>query len=316
MRKYKIFIPVIIFLLVGFWQVDSLSKEDRKIVIGVALPVESFVQEGSIESYMLEAAEEKKAELHFEYASWDVETQTQQMDEFIQKKVDVIILSPVNAKSMLNPLKRAKEAGIPVINVNMKVDAVSAVYINTYVGSSSSEEGALAADLIIAGLGEAGGETAIIEGSPGSDPQIYRTQAFVERVTPHPEIVVTSISNGGWSRSMAKLIALDLARKQPKLKAIFCQSSDMAMGALEAIEFLKKENNIIVVGIGEGDEYLQALRDKRLHGLVTQPSDYEGKYAVYCAVNAAKGEELRPWYKDPVRKLTKDNVNGYKRTMD
>lgn len=62
------------------------------------------------------------------------------MRDFIRRKVDAIIFCPVNAKSYLNVLREARNAGIPVINLNMKVDTVSAEYITTYVGASMSEE--------------------------------------------------------------------------------------------------------------------------------------------------------------------------------
>ena len=176
-----------------------------------------------------------------------------------------------------------------------------------------SEEAALAADFLVEALGSKGGEAAIIEGAPGSDAQIYRTQTFMEQLASHPEIEVVAIGNGNWDREKAYLVTKDIVTKNPDLSAIFSHDSNMAMGVIKALEEMKKQDQILVIGIGEdNDEYLQAVTDGKLAGLITQPPSYEGKYSVYCAIMAAKGSELRPWYKDPIEIITKDNVKHIK----
>lgn len=297
----------------------SNESESSEIVIGATLASDTSYYLMSVSKYMYEAAEEENSELILKYASWDAELQAQHIYQFIRDKVDAIILCPVNAKLLLNPLKKAREEGIPVINLNMKVDAISSEYIDTYVGASSSEEAALAAELFVQ-IMETGdndsGKIAIIEGSPGSDPQIYRTQTFIEQLTPHPVIEIVGIRNGGWDRGKARLVAGDLIKKNPELKGIYCHDSNMAIGAIEAIEDLGLEDRIFVVGIGEDTEYLQAISDGRLYGLITQPPEYEGKYSIYCAIWAAKGEELRPWYKDPIEVVTRDNISAYLKSLE
>ncbi len=285
------------------------DKEGKSIVIGAAIASADSPYLESVIPYMEEAAKIMNVKLTIEYADWDAKIQSEQMDSFIREQVDAIILCPINAKSMLTSLKRAKEAGIPVINLNMKVDSISTEYIETYVGASMSEEAALAADFLVEALGSKGGEAAIIEGSPGSDAQIYRTQTFMEQLASHTEIKIVAIGNGTWDREKAYLVTKDIVTKNPDLSAIFSHDSNMAMGVIKALEEMKKQDQILVIGIGEdNDEYLQAVRDGKLAGLITQPPSYEGKYSVYCAILAAEGSELRPWYKDPVEIITKDNV--------
>lgn len=291
-------------------QNSRYEEEEDKIIIGATLASEDSSYLQSVSKYMYEAAKEKDIELNLVYADWDSEIQAEQMSAFVKEKVDAIILCPINAKSMLTSLKMAKEAGIPVINLNMKVDSISSEYIDTYVGASMSEEGAMAAELLIEALGEDGGEVAIIEGAPGSDAQIYRTQTFIEKLTPYPNIKVVAMGNGDWTRVKSYLVARDIILKNPEISAIFSQDSNMAMGAIMAIEELDKEDEILVIGIGEDEEYLEAIKEGKLYGLITQPPDYEGKYSIYCAVMAANGEELRPWYKDPVEIITLENIKN------
>lgn len=290
---------------------EKKTNDENEIVIGATLASDNSVYLNRVSSYMTETAKEQGVVLKLEYAEWDAKIQTSQMNQFIRDQVDAIIICPINAKSMLPALKKAKAAGIPVINLNMKVDSISTEYIDTYVGASMSEEAAMAAEILVKALGKKGCDVAIIEGAPGSDAQIYRTQTFMEQLTPHPEINIVAMGNGGWDRTKAYLVARDIINKNPELSAIFAHDSNMAMGAIRAIEELKKQKQIIVIGVGEDDEYIKAIQDGKLYGLVTQPPSYEGKYSIYCALMAAQGKELRPWYKDIIKTITKDNVAFY-----
>jgi len=289
---------------------NKAKKKEEKPVIGVTLAAKSSYLLSIVEP-MKDAAMQENVELNIQFADWNVEQQQKQMNEYIEQGVGAIILAPVNAKEMLTSLKRAKEAKIPVINLNMKVDGISSEYIETYVGASSSEEGEQVAEMFVDILGEEGGKIGIVEGAPGSDPQIYRTQGFAEALAEHKDIHVVGMGNGGWKRSQAKLVTIDLVRNNQDIKGIYCHDSEMAMGTIEALEEMNLLSQVKVVGIGENEEYIQAIKEKKLTGIVTQPPEYEGKQSVYCAAEKIKGKKLRPWYKDPIQVLTWDNVDAY-----
>ena len=114
-------------------------------------------------------ADSDQYSLEIQYADWNVSKQEEQIQNFIKERADAIILCPVNAKSFLNVLKDARKAGIPVINLNMKLDTVSTEYISTYVGGSMSEEADLAGQLTVECL-NGKGKIGIIEGTQGSRP--------------------------------------------------------------------------------------------------------------------------------------------------
>ncbi|SCP99655.1 simple sugar transport system substrate-binding protein/ribose transport system substrate-binding protein [Anaerobium acetethylicum] len=297
---------------------ESINKTDGKqdnqeLIIGVSLASPESEYMVRLEKYIREAADERDVSIELHYADWNAKIQQEQMKQFIEAGVDAIILCPINSKSMLGSVKAAKEAGIPVINLNMKVDSVSTEYIDTYVGASMSEQGALAAEILIDTLGAEGGRVGIIEGAPGSDPAVYRTEAFYEKIKLCPQIEVVGIINGGWDREKAYLAAYDLIRMNEDLDVIYCHDSNMAMGAYRAVEQLGKEEQIRLIGIGEDEEYIQAVKNHEIYGIVTQSAEYEGKYSIYCAVDAVNGEPVRPWYKTPIQILTIHNIDEFEK---
>lgn len=296
--------------------VQGKGQEEEKVTIGISMASELASYQKGLAGKMQEIAEQSDSyEVEFYYADWDADKQEEQLREMIDKQVDSIILCPVDAKSFLNVLREARDAGIPVVNLNMKLDPFSCEYITTYVGGSMSEEAVLAAELAVDYFGEEEGKIGIIEGFPGSDPQIYRTQAFLEEMNSHPNIEIVGIVDAKWSRSRAELAALDLLRKDPEIDMIYCHDCNMAMGAYDAIKKEGKEE-IKIIGIGDALEYKDAVKEGKIYGISSQSMDYEAAYGLICAERAARGKELRPWYKNPCETFTEENIDKYRSPME
>ncbi len=312
-------LAAVVFLMQGGLPlcVQGEGREEEKVTIGISMASELASYQKGLAGKMQEIAEQSDSyEVEFYYADWDADKQEEQLREMIDKQVDSIILCPVDAKSFLNVLREAKDAGIPVVNLNMKLDPFSCEYITTYVGGSMSEEAVLAAELAVDYFGEEEGKIGIIEGFPGSDPQIYRTQAFLEEMNSQPNIEIVGIVDGKWSRSRAELAALDLLRKEPEIDMIYCHDCNMAMGAYDTLEKEGKEDEVKIIGIGDAAEYKDAVKEGKIYGIVSQSADYEAAYALICAEKAAREQELRPWYKNPCEALTAENIDKYRSPME
>lgn len=288
------------------------TQQAEKKVIGVTLASSQASYQYALGNLLVsEAEKDTDYELDIQYAEWNVKKQETQMRDFIQRKVDAIIFCPVNAKSYLNVLREAKNAGIPVINLNMKVDTVSTEYITTYVGASMSEEADLAGQLVVECLNGKKGKVGIVEGTQGSDPQIYRTQTFLEYLSSYPDIEVVGIEEANWSRAKAGLAASRLLSQEPDINVFYCHDSNMALGVYDMLKARGMTDKIQVIGIGNDKEHIEAVREGKLYGIVTQPPEYEAEYAWSCAKRAAEGEILRLWYKNIAVSLTKETVDTY-----
>lgn|GEM_PF-1011978 len=291
------------------------GQEDAQIVCGVCIASDQASYQVRLQKLMTEQAEVKNIRILWNYADWDPELQNSQIENMIERRVDALIISPVNSKSILESLKDASSVGIPVINLNMKVDAYSSVYIDTYVGASSSEEGVLAAELADILLPD-GGKAAIIEGSAGTDPQIYRTQAFIDELRDKPEIQIEEILSANWDRKQAKTCAEELLQKYADLSLIYCQDNNMAAGAIEAVKRSGRSGKVYVIGIGEADEEtVGLLKEGSLSGFIVQDPEFEAVSAINSADQLAKGRKIRPWIKNPVSILTADTIGDYQKPI-
>lgn len=284
---------------------------NRKLVIGAAMCTTETHYLSEVTNIMIQTAQDSNVTLIVKDAKWNVETQIDQLNSFLDEGVDAIILTPVNLKSLRDTLKLIKEKDIPIINLNMKVDMLSSEYITSYVGASSTEEAVLAARMFLKALGDKGGNVAILEGRRGSDPTIFRTQGFVEELKSHPQIQIVDIVNGNWTRAGARLATFDLMKNYPDIDGIYCHDSEMAMGVIKALKELKITKKIIITGIDGQEEYYQAIRDGSLYGLVTQPKEFEASMSIYNSIQASRGGIMKAWYKDPLTVVTKDNLEEF-----
>ena len=223
------------------------QQETKKKIIGATLASSQASYQYAIGNLLVaEAEKDPDYKLEIQYAEWNVKKQEEQMRDFIRRKVDAIIFCPVNAKSYLNVLREAKNAGIPVINLNMKVDTVSAEYITTYVGASMSEEADLAGQLVVECLNGKKGKVGIIEGSQGTDPQIYRTQTFLEYLSSYPDVEVVGIEEANWSRAKAGLAASRLLSQNPDINYIGFEMYDsVLLRALQKMEERAENGNTL-----------------------------------------------------------------------
>ena len=119
-------------------------KADDKKLIGVTMPtkdLQRWNQDGENMKKELEAA---GYEVDLQYASNDVSTQVSQLENQVANGCDLLVVASIDGSSLGEPLKQAKEAGIPVISYDrllMNSDAVSyyATFDNYKVGQKQGE---------------------------------------------------------------------------------------------------------------------------------------------------------------------------------
>lgn len=131
----------------GFVAVPALQTEvkaDDKKLVGVAMPTKDLQRWNQDGENMKKSLEEAGFEVDLQYASNDVATQVSQVENMISNVCDILVIASIDGSSLGEPLKQAKEAGIPVIAYDrllMESDAVSyyATFDNYMVGQKQGE---------------------------------------------------------------------------------------------------------------------------------------------------------------------------------
>ncbi len=227
----------------------------------------------------------------------DVERQYQIIENLIQQGVDAILLAPSGSKELVPAIRKANDAGIPVLLIDTRIDEAAArsmgAKVLTYIGSDNFEGGAVAGRYLAAALGGSG-SVAVIEGISGHETADQRRLGFLQGIESHPGIRVVASQTANWERALAYDVAENILQAHPDLDAVFAANDEMALGALEAIAAAQRLDEISVIGFDAIPDALENIRSGRLAGSVAQFSGEMGRLGVVHAVAFLREGRLPP----------------------
>ena len=254
----------------------------------------------------------------------DQAEQTNQIQNFITQKYDVLILNLVQASSAPEITDMCKEAGIPVVYINREPDATeeerweSEGLNATYVGCDARQSGTYQGEEILetANKGDINGDGKVsyimIQGDPENVDAQYRTEFSVKALTDAGmEVEELLKQRGDWDQAKAQQIAQDaLNQYGDKIEVIFCNNDAMALGALQAIEAAGRKVNedIYLVGVDALTEAVQNVIDGKQTGTVFNNHFAQAQAASDIAVKFLSGEKVDAVNMVNYEKVTKDNA--------
>ncbi len=217
----------------------------------------------------------------------DVERQYQIIENLIQQKVDAILLSPAGSKELVPAVRKANDAGIPVLILDTRIDSAAAESVGavtmTYIGSDNFEGGRVAGRYLAEELGGRG-HVAIIEGISGHETADQRRLGFVDGLESSPGVRVAASQTANWERARAYTVAENLLQSHPQLTGIFAANDEMALGALEAVAAAGRLDRIRIIGFDAIPDAVINIRSGRLLGSVAQFPGEMGRLGVRHAV--------------------------------
>lgn len=284
---------------------DPSAASGNAITVGVTVyDMSSFITQGKqgMEAY----AAARDITLQWNSAGGDVSVQASQVDQYINAKLDAIIIVPVQADSLGPQVAAAKAAGIPVIAVNT---ALSGVEVDASVQPDDVAAGEQEATQMVEALGGEGA-VVILEGPLGSSPQIDRGQGIENVLAQNPGITVLTQDTANWKRDEAVNTMKNwISAFGDEITGVISQNDDMALGALQALREAGMED-IPVVGIDGIEDGLDAVSSGEMIGTSLQHGTVEMAAGLAVAAGIARGEKvaLEPVYVMPA--VTSENVDA------
>lgn len=227
----------------------------------------------------------------------DVAKQSNQIKDFIVRKVSAIVLSPCDSKSIVPVIQEANKAGIPVFTVDIPCHEPD-VKIVTQVASDNLGGGKEAGHAMIEALGDAGGPVAILHFKQ-AESCLLRVQGFREVIEHHNATsaskidIVTELESGG-AKDMGYKAAEDALQAHSDLRGIFAINDPAALGARAALEKAGKADQVLIVGFDGQPEGKQAIKDGKIYADPIQFPDKMGAEIVTAIVRYSRGETLPP----------------------
>lgn len=161
--------------------------------------------------------------------------QISDIQDLIAQGAQALIVAPLNSDGLEPALNAAKEKGIPVITVDRQLSSGACDTYVSFLGSDFVEQGARAADQLIAGTGGEG-KVAILLGASGNNVTTDRTSGFVDQIEAEaPDIEIVAQQTGDFARDKGQSVTEQLLQSNPDITAIYAENDEMGLGAQAAI---------------------------------------------------------------------------------
>ena len=172
----------------------------------------------------------------------------QAITSLIAEKPDVLVVHNPDVQSYAKLLKRAEEAGIHVVQINMRSNYNSDVYVGAdWIGIGEAEAQAIV-DKCGAGTS---GKVAILQGQPTSGSDSGMMKGADNVFSKHPEIKVVANQAGEWDATKAHSVISTVIQQNPDLCGVVGFWDVMDLGAAAAIKESGKPIALVTSGGGE-----------------------------------------------------------------
>jgi inositol transport system substrate-binding protein len=328
MKSKKIIALVIALAAVVIWVLISATSNTSKdagtstsgkgeIKIGILQKSRSdqyqILLNSAQDAKLKELKSSGKIEAYFQVdADTDVQKQLNQADDMIAMKVDVIVMSPVDANGCAAIVDKCKASGIPLVVVNSKTSNVDQA--TAFVGSNDVEAGEIMGNYIaerLGGVGSATGKVLQLEGDIGNSAQIDRDKGLKNTIYKEKGVKVLESLSGKWLREEAMRITEDWLQKYPEISAIAAENDNMAMGALNAVINAGRKDEIVIVGVDAIEDALISIKKGKLDATVRQDGQGQGSGSIDVAFEIASGAAYDRVTNIPFVLITKDNVDQF-----
>lgn len=264
----------------------SKKAEAKKQMIGLSVSTQNNPFFVTLVQGAKDEAAAQGYELSIVDAGDDAVKQASDIEDLVSKKVQVLIVNPVDSSAVAPSVAAAKKAGISVIAVDRTVIGET---VTCQIASDNIAGAKMAGEYLLQLVGEQA-VIAELQGIPGASATIDRGKGFHQAVDGKANVVASLTAN--FNRVEGLSVSENILQGNAGLQGLFAHNDEMALGAVEAAAAAGK--NIVIVGFDATDDAIAAVKEGRMAATVAQQPDEMGKIAVQTAVKIIKGESVPP----------------------
>lgn len=295
------------------------TQETKKIQIGMSF--DSFVIERwqRDRDVFVSTAKELGAEVNVQNANGDLAEQKKQIDYFIEKEMDVIVIICVDSDGLRSSVNKAKEKGIKVIAYDRLIKDSD---VDLYISFDNTRVGGMMAEALI-DQGLAGGSVLMLGGTTADNNVSLVEGKFKRTMQENKVTILDSFHADGWLAELAAEYIYEHMDTVFKADAIMCGNDDIASRVVPALAERRLAGKVLVTGQDADLEACQRIVEGTQLMTVYKPVEKLAQRAAECAVALAQGQKITgedvtvldngsflvPYVGLEPISVTKDNIN-------
>ncbi|MBT2695964.1 ribose ABC transporter substrate-binding protein RbsB [Bacillus sp. ISL-40] len=266
---------------------SAKEKKDDQLKIGLSISTLNNPFFVSLKEGAEKEAKSQDTEIITVDAQNDSAKQVSDIEDLIQKGVNVLIVNPADSDAIKAAIESANNANIPVITVDRSANGGTVV---SHIASDNVAGGQMAGDFILEKLGKKG-KVVELEGIPGSSAARERGEGFHKAIDAVADIQVVAKQAADFDRAKGLTVMENILQGNKDIQAVFAHNDEMALGALQALEAAGM-NDVIVVGFDATDDAVKAVNDGKMAATVAQKPAEIGQKGVQTAMKVFKKESV------------------------
>ena len=295
---------------------DQASQKKKQGKPQIALIMKSLAND--FFSSMAEGAKKHQAEHRNEYElvvngikdELDLSRQAALVDEMVASGVDAIVIAPADSKALVPVLRRARQKGVVIINIDNRLDrdTLEKEKISIPFVGPDNRKGARKVGEYLASKLKPGDAVAILEGIRTSFNATERRLGF-EQAMQEAKMKIVDSQSAQWEMNKANTITVSMLSEHPEIKAILAANDSMALGAISAIKTAGRSGEVLVVGFDNIPAVQQAIKEGKILATADQHGDALAVYGIEYALQLLKNPAAKLEDREtPVDLITVENL--------
>lgn len=309
-RKYLLF-SLFVLVLAGlvFLYVKGNLSDSKQVKIGATYMTMNNDFYKTLNAEIEKKTNQQGSRLYVRDPELDEDKQSQQIDYFVQERVNVIVINPVKSDSpkILTSLNKARKAGIKIIVVDAPVSKDAKV--DTTIVSDNYQAGVLIAKDMMKRLSSA---NILLLEHHNAVSAMDRIQGFLDTIKGHPAYQVVSEREtlGQTEESMPQV--KKALNEGMQFNVVMSLNDRAAIGALAAIKDQGVTDKIAIYGVDGSPDIKNFLANTNdIQGTVAQSPIQMGRKVTEVIERMMKHQAYKEEYLIPVHLVNKDNIGQY-----
>jgi ribose transport system substrate-binding protein len=242
----------------------------------------------------------------------DLKSQIDIVQSMVAQGVAGIVLAPLNDKALVNPVKAAVDAKIPVVVIDSDLQGKD---FTSFIATDNRGAGAKAAEHLAKAMGSTG-KLVVLRYQEGSASTAAREAGFLHTMqSSFKDIKIVSDNQYGGATTESAFAAAESILSAQKaaeggVTGVFCPNESTTFGMLLALQKTGLAGKIKFVGFDTSEKLLSGLRDGHIDGLVVQNPMKMGELAMRTIVGHIRGQKAPPLIDTGSRVVTKADLDN------
>jgi len=285
MKRWAILFGIIFMAMAVL---PALSLAGDKLVFGLSISTQVNPFYKAMADGVKDQAKTMEIEAYVLSADDKLDKQISDVEDLIQKKIDVLLINATQSGAQA-VIEKAAKADIKVITLQRQIPSPA---VSSHIGTDNVVIGSLGAQWVVDRLGGKG-NVVVLEGIPGAASSEDRKKGAAMVFPKYSGIKVVAQQTAEYDRAKALHVMENILQAHPKIDAVYCFNDEMAMGAMSACKAAKR-TDIMITGMDANKDAVDAVKNGDLTMTIALPPYDIGRMGVIYGKWLMTGEMSVP----------------------